>query len=87
MFTSRLDSYKEAEGGKTYEDYLSQFLFLKEESTKCMRLMDIMEMDIQKKSGNQYFQMDTCIYQLETEVNVSSKYGYGYSIARDYSYE
>lgn len=87
MFTSNLGSYREAEGGKTYEDYLSQFLFLKEETIKRMRLMDIMEMDIQRKSGNQYFQMDTCIYQLEAEINVSSKYGYGYSITRDYSYE
>ena len=87
MFTSGLDSYQEAKDGKTYEDYLFQFLFQKEEKIKCMRLMDIIEMDIQRKIGNQFFQMDNCIYQLEAEVNISSKYGYGYSITRDYSYE
>jgi len=87
MFTSTLDSYHEAENGKNYKDYLAEFLFMKDEITKRMRLMDVMEMDIQRTSGNQYFQMNTCVYQLMAEVNVSSKYGYGYSITRDYSYE
>ena len=87
MFTASLDSYHAVENGKTYKDYLAGFLFVKKEKTVRMRLMDIMEMDIRRSAGNQYFQMDTCIYQLMAEVNVSSKYGYGYSIARDYSYE
>lgn len=87
MFTSTLDSYHAVANGKTYQDYLAGFLFVKSEKTVRMHLMDIMEMDIKKTTGNQYFQMDTCIYQLMAEVNVSSKYGYGYSITRDYSYE
>lgn len=87
MFTSTLDSYHAVSEGKTYKDYLAAFLFLKDEKTLRMRLMDIMEMDIRETIGNQYFRMDACIYQLMAEVNVSSKYGYGYSIARDYSYE
>lgn len=86
-FTSSLDSYKEAKGGKTYRDYLEALLFIKNEKTIRMRLMDIMEMDIRRTAGNQNFKMDACIYQLEAEVNVSSRYGYGYSIKRDYSYE
>lgn len=87
MFTSSLDSYHAVQNGKTYQDYLAGFLFVKKEKTIRKRLMDIMEMDIRRTPGNQYFQMDTCIYQLMAEVNVSSKYGYGYSITRDYSYE
>lgn len=86
-FTSSLDTYKEASGGKTYKDYLQGFLFMKDEKTVRMRLMDIMEMDIRETTGNENFKMDACIYQLEAEVNVSSKYGYGYSICRDFSYE
>lgn len=86
-FTSSLDSYREAGNGKTYYDYLSEFIFLKEEKTLRMRLMDIMEMDIRKTAGNRYFRMDKCVYQLKANVNVTSDYGYGFSIERDYSYE
>lgn len=87
MFSSSLDSYKEAAGGKTYKDYLEAFLFIKEEEILRLRLMDIMEMDIRKTTGNEHFKMDACIYQLKADVNVTSQYGYGYSISRRYSYE
>ena len=87
MFSSSLDSYKSVENGMTYKDYLKSFLFVKEEKTIRMRLMDIMEMDIQQTIGNQNFKMDQCIYQLKANVNVSSAYGYGYSICREYSYD
>ena len=87
QFSATLDSYYSPQKGVSYSDYLSDFLLEKDESVLLMRLMDIMEMDIQKILGNQGFQMDSCIYQLKANVNVSSKYGYGYSIAREYSYE
>jgi len=86
-FTSSLDSYQEASNGQTYQDYLKSLLFIKDEEALRLRLMDLMEMDIRATSGNPFFQMDRCIYQLEANVNVSSKYGYGYSICRNYSYE
>jgi len=86
-FTSTLGTYHAAEGGKTYYDYLSEFILLKDEKTLRMRLMDIMEMDIRKTPGNHHFRMDGCVYQLAAEVNVTSDYGYGFSIERDYSYE
>lgn len=86
-FTSTLDTYRASEKGKTYCDYLSEFLSLKDEKTLRMRLMDIMEMDIRMTAGNRYFGMDSCIYQLSADVNVTSDYGYGFSIERDYSYE
>ena len=44
-------------------------------------------MDIRKTAGNRYFRMDKCVYQLKANVNVTSDYGYGFSIERDYSYE
>ena len=87
MFTSCLDSYSEAPDGKTYEDYLKALLFIKNEDTLRMRLMDLMEMDIRMTPGNRHFKIDSCIYQLQAEVNVSSKYGSGYTIKRRYSYE
>ena len=86
-FTGALNSYNEAPNGKTYEDYLKAFLFIKDEKTVRMRLMDLMEMDIRLTGGNSNFKMDACVYQLQAEVNVSSKYGNGYSVSRRYSYE
>ena len=86
-FTATLDSYHTSKEGKTYEDYLAGFVFMKEEKIVLERFMDLLEMDIQSTEGNRYFQIDQCIYQLRANVNVSSKYGYGYSIAREYSYE
>ena len=86
-FVSTLDSYHAVEDGKTYYDYLTEYLFLKDEKTLRMRLMDIMEMDIGMTDGNHCFQMDNCIYQVRARVNVTSNYGYGFSIERDYSYE
>lgn len=86
-FTSSLGSYHAVEGGKTYYDYLTEYLFLKNEKTLRMRLMDIMEMDIRMTGGNRYFGIDNCIYQMKADVNVTSQYGYGFSIERDYSYE
>lgn len=87
QFTSFLDVYDSPQTGISYQDYLAGFLSQKEEDVLLMRLMDIMEMDIQNTLGNQYFRVNHCIYQLEASVNVSSRYGYGYSITRDYSYE
>ena len=87
MFTSSLDSYKDVPGGKTYYDYLSALLYAKDENIVRMRLMDIMEMDIRNTYGNSFFMMDACIYQLNATVNISSRYGYAYSIVRNYSYE
>jgi len=86
-FTATLDSYRVAEGGKKYCDYLLEFLLLKDEKILRMRLMDIMEMDIRMTAGNRYFGMDSCIYQSSADVNVTSDYGYGFSIEREYSYE
>ena len=86
-FTTSLGTYHAVHDGKTYYDYLSEFILLKDEKTLRMRLMDIMEMDIRRTAGNRYFKMDDCVYQLTAEVNVTSDYGYGFSIERNYSYE
>lgn len=86
-FKSHLGEYHTSADGKSYKDYIHLFLMLNDKNTTNIRLMDIMEMDIRKTMGNRHFQMDYCIYQLRAEINVSSKYGYGYQINRFYSYE
>ena len=86
-FKEHLGEYSLSGNGRTYKEYLYGFLMLKDKDTINKRLMDIMEMDIRRTDGNQNFKMDQCIYQLQAQINVSSKYGYGYQINRSYSYE
>lgn len=86
-FKSHLNEYSSVGNGRYYKDYIYGFMFLNQKETSNKRLMDIMEMDIRKTTGNQYFQMDYCIYQLRAEINVSSLYGHGYQISRYYSYK
>lgn len=86
-FKNHLGEYSTNSTGMEYKNYLSGFLLYMDQKTVNKRLMDIMEMDIRKTSGNQYFKLDKCIYQLEADINVSSRYGYGININRWFSYE
>lgn len=86
-FKAGLGQYHVSPGPLDYDKYLYGLLMTKSVDDITMRLMDIMEMDIRKTSGNTNFKMDNQIYQLTAEANVSSNYGGGYSIKRFYSYE
>ncbi len=86
-FKNYLSVYNPPSGPMDYKAFLDVFLFSKSIETLNFRLMDIMESDIRKTSGNSGFKMDEQIYQLYADINVSSRYGYGCSIKRFYSYE
>ena len=86
-FTSHLDEYSVSEEGVEYQDYLRYFLTLKGEKEILSRFMDICEMDIRNTPANSYFKMDGCLQAVRAKANVSSGYGYGYQITREYGYE
>ena len=86
-FTSFLGEYKTSEEGLDYQNYLQFFLSLKKEEELLNKFADICEMDIRVTDGNQYFQMDGCIYSVAAKANLSSNYGYGYEITRKYRFE
>lgn len=86
-FSSCLGEYTVTEEGICYEDYLRFFLFKQSEKELLYRFMDICEMDIRMTEGNEYFQMDGCIGAVKVKANVSSGYGNGYEITREYRYE
>lgn len=85
-FRAHLDEYKVPSGSTDYKDYLQGLLFMQDSITQNMRLMDVMEMDVRLTNGNSQFCINNLIYQLYANVNVSSKYGGGYSINRGFSY-
>lgn len=86
FFRSRLGSYSASETGMDYEDYLTVFLLLQREAKVTARLMDVMEYDIRQTPGNGGFRIDGCIDSMEAEIQVSSSYGYQYTINRTYGY-
>lgn len=86
-FKSNLSNYHAPKNGiLDYKAYLIGFLVLASDKSINMRLMDVMEMDIRLTAGNSRFRMDNQIYQMSVKANVSSKFGYGYSIKRNHSY-
>lgn len=86
-FKSNLSNYNvPSHGILDYKTYLIGFLVLTSDKTISLRLMDVMEMDIRLTAGNSKFRMDNQIYQMSVKANVSSSFGYGCSIKRNYSY-
>ncbi len=72
--------------GMDYKDYLMLLMLLEDEHDKLFRTMDVMEMDIRKTEGNEYFRIDGCIDSLLTEVTVEASDGYACSIKRRWGY-
>ena len=78
---------QEAKGqGLSYEDYLRILLYMEPSDTLTMRFMDLVEMDIRRTDGNEYFRMDGCIDGLEAEAQIYSGYGCQVTIRRDKTY-
>lgn len=77
---------KEGKNGLSYKDYLRVLLALQDKETTTYRLMDIMEMDIRKTSGNENFRMDGCIDSLTASVTYRGADKKSYHIVRSYGY-
>ncbi|MDD3368619.1 MAG: DUF5702 domain-containing protein [Lachnospiraceae bacterium] len=73
--------------GLTYDEYLEIFLLKMNLDLKTRRFIDLIEMDIRKTMGNQWFKMDGCIEGLKAMIQVSSQYGYHYQMERIYGYQ
>ena len=73
-------------GGFSYDDYLRVLLYLESAGTKNLRLMDVMEMDIRKTSGNAGFRMDACIDAFHVQTAVTGAQGYAYETQQEFGY-
>ncbi|WP_074890252.1 DUF5702 domain-containing protein [Butyrivibrio proteoclasticus] len=85
-------SFRDYDGGDCgeglyYKDYLRMIVFMTDFNIKTQRLMDIMEMDIRKTSGNADFKIDHCLDCFRAEIEIGTSYGYGATIDRVYGYE
>ena len=82
------DHLKEGGGsGLSYEDYLKMLILLENKLKKTMRLMDIIEINIRKYTGNNNFGLDNCIDVLSANFNIHGAYNRKIEIERVYGYE
>lgn len=85
-YVTHLGDKDEAQDGLDYEDYLRLLLLLEHEDTKTMRFMDVIEMNMRKLEGNEWFRMDGCMDAVRAEISVSGGFGEYFNLAAQYSY-
>ena len=59
---------------------------LEDKTTKCMRAMDVIELNIRQSDGNHDFRIDGCAEYVDAYAEIKAKDQYEYSIERKYSY-
>ncbi len=72
--------------GFSYEDYLRVFMYLENKTDKCMRAMDIIEMNLRNTAGNSHFRMDGCVEYVSVSAVMSFKRKLKLTIDRKMSY-
>ena len=86
IWNPRTEDTGGAGDGLSYEDYLRILMYVQPAETLTMRFMDLVEMDIRRTPGNEFFRMDGCIDGLEAEASIRSGYGYQFFIRREKKY-
>lgn len=84
--TSENTESMEEEGGMSYEQYLRMLLFFKNKTLLSMRALDMIELNIKKGLGKEFFYVDKCMTGLKTEMKCSLRRGVSYSFTTEYSY-
>lgn len=77
---------KDAEGGLTYQEYLRVLLFLKYGQDMPLRVLDMIELCLQKEKGFTWFRADNCVSRVEIESTVSLRRGITYQFRTYYGY-
>lgn len=72
--------------GFSYEDYLRAFLVAENKTTKCMRAMDVVEMNLRQTEGNRNFRMDGCVEYVSMSAVMTCRGKYKLTIDRKMSY-
>lgn len=72
--------------GIDYQGYLRLLLTISNGEEKMARAMDVVEMTMQSKSGRENFQLDSCLYSLEVNMQMKILTN-AYSVRRSYGYD
>lgn len=82
-----LDSDRRSvEQGMTYEDYLQVLLLTQNIDNKISRGMDMLELEIREKTGNDDFRLDSCITGIEVQIDVNANQQKELTVTKQYCY-
>ena len=78
----------EGDGGEglSYQEYLAGMLLLLDEKQLNLKVMDLMEMEMRKRDGNEQFSMDWCVERYEFEVSSKNNFGDMWNMKRKCGY-
>lgn len=71
--------------GESYDEYLAGVLAQRNTRQKAMRCMDLIEENL-RHAGHPGFAVDTCVTYFKAKMDVTSDYGHGCEIEREYGY-
>ncbi len=74
------------EEGIDYAMYLRLLLMLTDPDEKVLRFMDVVEMNLRKTEGNEYFRMDGCIDAVTAFITISGRGDTVIEMIKEYSY-
>ena len=77
----------DAEGVLRYKEYLMFLFFLKSEQVCTMRALDLIEMEMKKKPGEETFQVDHCVTKLQVKSKCKIRRGVNYQFSTYFGYE
>ena len=77
----------DAEGGLRYKEYLMFLFFLKSEQVCTMHALDLIEMEMKKKPGEETFQVDHCVTKLQVKSKCKIRRGVNYQFSTYFGYE
>ena len=74
------------EEGLDYITYLRLLLMLTNPDEKVMRFMDVVEMNLRRTEGNEYFRMDGCMDAVTAAITISGRGNVVIEMLKEYSY-
>ncbi len=80
------DDGMDVEGGLFYKDYLRMLLFLKNRGEAGARALDLMELDLRNRYGQQNFHVDQCVSRIEFSSTCSLRRGIKYRFSTYFGY-
>ena len=77
---------RSSEDGISYEDYLQILLLSQSREEKLMRGMDMIELSVRSRTGQDSFRLDFCIEAIEASVDVRAGGKKTFTVTKQYSY-
>lgn len=75
-----------AVGGLNYRQYLALLLRMSDREQRNLRVLDVMEINIQTTTGNPFFAMDWCVESYRSRISIRDSFGKNYVVNRTYGY-